>query len=262
MASFFSWVLHSVCNLLSDAETPQTDSPHTVHTDFAIPSVNLSLITDLSTRYDVEEKRVQIGEGDVVILGIRDTNVLLDQIDPRVFAEDERLPYWAELWPASIALASLCALQPDRFQRATVLEVGCGLGLAGIAAAHCGASVTMTDYEKDALLFARYNATQNLPPDVAAGCVFKLLDWREPQELGRFDLILGADVLYEERNFAPLLDLVGRHLEHNGIAIFTDPGRTIAEQFLPRARARGYTVSSYHHPVNAGKHVVVFEVRS
>lgn len=224
--------------------------------------MNLSLIADLSTRYDVEEKRVQIGEGEVVILGIRDTNVLLDQIDPRVFAEDERLPYWAELWPASIALASLCASQPDRFQHATVLEVGCGLGLGGITAARYGASVTMTDYEKDALLFARHNATQNLPPDVAARCVFRLLDWREPQELGRFDLILGADVLYEERNFAPLLDIVDRHLEHDGAALFTDPGRTVAEQFLPFARARGFTVSAHRHLLHAERHVVVLEVRS
>ncbi len=80
-------------------------------------------------------------------------DVLLDTGSMTVrltFAEDERLPYWAELWPSAIGLAHY--LDRDVSLRGKhVLELGCGLGLLGVIAARDGARVLCTDYEPDAL---------------------------------------------------------------------------------------------------------------
>jgi len=42
-------------------------------------------------------------------------------------ADDDQIPYWAELWPAARGLAQYIWERID-FQGATVLELGAGLG--------------------------------------------------------------------------------------------------------------------------------------
>jgi predicted nicotinamide N-methyase len=117
-------------------------------------------------------------------------------IDEEAFAEDEFLPYWAELWPAATALAE--ALPDVRGLR--VVELGCGLGLTSLVAAAKGAETTATDWAPDAVVLLRENAARN-------GLLLKaeLRDWREPWA-ARFDLALAAAVLYERRNVEPLLE--------------------------------------------------------
>ena len=119
-----------------------------------------------------------------------------DLIDEDAFADDEFLPYWAELWPAAHALAA--ALPPVAGLR--VVELGCGLGLPSLVAAARGADVTATDWAPDAVELLRRNAAAN-GLDLTA----EVRDWRLPWP-ARFDLVLAADVLYERRNVEPLLD--------------------------------------------------------
>jgi predicted nicotinamide N-methyase len=204
---------------------------------------------ELSERYDIEERTVRLAGASITLLKVRDTNRLIDEIDPSVFALDERLPYWAELWSSSIALAQYC-LEERVLTGKTVLELGCGLGLAGISAAMAGGTVTLTDYEEDALCFARLNAVMNLPPVLlATNITLKLLDWRDREDPGTFDLVLASDVLYERRNFLPLLDVVGRALAPSGRALMTDPGRSMGKEFVSIAQARGFSVASFSSPV-------------
>jgi predicted nicotinamide N-methyase len=116
-------------------------------------------------------------------------------IDEEAFAEDEFLPYWAELWPAALALAE--ALPDVRGLR--VVELGCGLGVPSLVAAARGADVTAVDWAEDAIVLLRQNAARN-------GLTLRAerRDWREPWD-ERFDLVLAADVLYERRNVEPVL---------------------------------------------------------
>ncbi|NUR74892.1 MAG: methyltransferase domain-containing protein [Thermoleophilia bacterium] len=116
-------------------------------------------------------------------------------IDEEAFADDEFLPYWAELWPAATALAeSLPEVAGLR-----VIELGCGLGLPSLVAAARGAEVTATDWAQDAIDLLRENAGRN-----GLGLTAELWDWRAPRA-DCFDLALAADVLYEERNVEPLI---------------------------------------------------------
>jgi predicted nicotinamide N-methyase len=151
-------------------------------------------------------------------------------IDEATFDEEEFLPYWAELWPSGLALARHVAGLELAGLR--VLELGCGLGLPSLTAALRGAHVLATDWADDAIELLRRNAERN-------GVSLRLarVRWSEPEPLLRatpWDLVLGADLLYEERNAEQLAALLPRL---GGELLFAEPGRPYAKEFLERFRA-------------------------
>lgn len=195
----------------------------------------------IASRYDVDRLCLTVGVETFDILRVRDTNKLLDLVSPEIFSEDERLPYWADLWTSSIDLAGW--LLEREMAGKSVLELGSGVGLAGIAAARAGARVMLTDYETDALLFARYNALMNLPAGAFRGRVRCLpMDWRAPDVDEQFDVIIGADIVYERRNFLPVLSLMQTHLRPGGCALLTEPDRTVGQVFLAAAKEFPFSV--------------------
>ena len=153
-------------------------------------------------------------------------------IDEAAFADDEFLPYWAELWPSGIALARRVASL--RLKESRVLELGCGLGLPSLVAAARGADVVATDWAPAAISLLERNAERN-----ALQLTALVADWRESSALppGGFDLILAADVLYEERNAVPLLAVLAERLVPGGRALIADPGRRHAAAFAEAACA-------------------------
>ncbi len=151
-------------------------------------------------------------------------------IDESAFDEEEFLPYWAELWPSGLALARHVA-GLDLAGR-TVLELGCGLGLPALAAALRGADVLATDWAEDAIELLRENAERNGAPLRVAR-----VRWSEPAPLlsaAPWDVVLGADLLYEERNAEQLAALLPRL---GGEALLAEPGRPYAKEFLERFAA-------------------------
>ena len=202
----------------------------------------LSLITG---SYQTLEERISLGTRELSILRVADPDALVDALDPLTFARDERLPYWADLWTSSIGLARWFDRSPWIASR-TLCELGCGVGLAGIAAACAGARVTMTDYEEDALLFAHHNCRRNLAAPYPA---LELLDWRAPGDIGRFDIVAGADIAYERDRFWFLLKLFRRLLNPDGVVVLADPGRQIGADFLTCARQDGLRVRTEVIPV-------------
>ena len=144
--------------------------------------------------------------------------------------EDEFLPYWAELWPAGLALAHAL---PQELAGRRVVELGCGLGVPSLVAARDGATVLATDACGEALELLQQNARENgLAVETAR------IDWEAADELvacGPFDLALAADVLYERSSVAPLLSLLPRLADQAWLA---DPGRPAAGAFLDQARQR------------------------
>lgn len=148
-------------------------------------------------------------------------------IDESAYARDERLPYWAELWPSAIVLAE--RISEIELDGRRVLELGCGLGLPSLVAARAGADVIATDWYREALDFAKRNArTADVKVAVA------LLDWFSPAgkavEGAPYDLVIGADLLYEDRNGRALGELLPRLVAPGGRVLISDPRR-------PNARA-------------------------
>ena len=160
-------------------------------------------------------------------------------ISEKDFERDERLPYWADIWPSAIALSRYLAKRDLYGKR--VVELGCGVGLPSVAALAGGARVLAADYYEAALNFTAYNARTNTgrEPDTS------LLDWRDPlEDLSRFDLVIGADVMYEAHDCLALAKLVPRLLASGGTAVFADPGRNTADVFLEEMKEQGFQVST------------------
>ncbi len=223
-----------------------------------------ALYDAITATYDVRSEDLSLAGTRCEILAVRDSNLLVDSITPETFAVDERLPYWADLWTSSVAIAEHILCGPP-LKGLTVLELGCGLGLCGIAAAMAGGNVTLTDYEFDALLFARWNALRNLPPGVVRERVrVEQLDWRAPVSNRTSDLIIGGDIAYDRSVFDSLLHLLDSALARDGVALFGDPDRTVGRNFLLAAEQFGFRVSRSIRPVHRHDRVspiVLAEIR-
>jgi predicted nicotinamide N-methyase len=181
---------------------------------------------------------------------------------PEVLAANDRddyMPYWAYLWPAAIYMSQAVA-KVDWPKETSVLELGCGVGLVGLAACAKGCRVTMTDYESKAVAVAQHNARLNGFDDVIA---FEL-DWRTPPSM-TFPVILGCDLLYEQRNHVPILDLLEIMLEPGGVCWLADGGRNVAHQFWYLARERGYAVTMFdaegREIMTPGFHYQLFQLK-
>jgi predicted nicotinamide N-methyase len=153
------------------------------------------------------------------------------------FAADEYMPYWADLWPAARMLAKAILREPWPDGGLHALELGCGLGLPGIAALARGQRVTFSDYDATALHFAAANARRNGFDNFET----LQLDWRRPPESLRVPVILASDLLYEMRNVEPLVGIIKKVLLPDGVCLLTDQDRvpshllreTLASQGLP-----------------------------
>jgi predicted nicotinamide N-methyase len=158
-------------------------------------------------------------------------------IDEEAFRADERIPYWANVWESAVVLAEEVAVLEGDGRR--FLELGCGLGLPAVVAARRGFAATASDYEEAALEGVRYNADRN----GAEGLAVRLVDWRRPPaDLGRFDLVTAADVLYEKHHAVALSGMLAATLAADGLALVADPGRARAADFEPAAAAAGLAV--------------------
>lgn len=145
----------------------------------------------------------------------------------------EPMPYWAQVWPASVAMARLLMRGPSLAGQ-RVIDLGCGLGVAAAAAARRGARVVLFDADRTALRFARFNVEQNDGLDVET----VLADWRHVDPPGRCDLVLMADVTYDDAQHAAQLGMLERVLAAGGCALHADPSRSTSSDFLRLAAGR------------------------
>src|SRR5687768_6688385 len=173
-----------------------------------------------------------------------DSDKLLDHPWVRsAYAADEYVPYWAQLWPAARMLAKVVVREKweDYPQPVSVLEVGCGLGLAGVACLARGLHVTFSDVDETALTYAAANARINGFPD---GWRTMPLDFRCPPEGERFPVVIGSDLMYEERLVGPLIRLLDAVLAPDGVCLIADPDRGPARVFRWKIEEAGYTVTA------------------
>ena len=189
---------------------------------------------------DLVEEVVPIRGRDFLVSRPRDADALLTE---EAFNREEFMPYWAELWASGRALASTVFSRTLR--GATVLELGCGLALPSFAAAAAGGRVTASDWSPSALALVEANAVLN---EVEVDTL--LLDWFSPPESPPwFDLVIAADVLYEDRNAAALLDLLPSLTREVWLA---DAGRVSAGRFFADAVRDWEVRTSGHEAVPGG----------
>ncbi len=144
-------------------------------------------------------------------------------------------PYWAHLWIGARALARFLIESGDLAGR-RVLDLGCGLGLPGLVAAQLGAEVWLADREPAALEFAAASARQN---GLEHAHVIEI-DFTRAALDGSFDVILGAEVVYDPSSYSPLCEFLERHLHADGVIHLTDAFRSDAERFFTELCRRGF----------------------
>jgi predicted nicotinamide N-methyase len=202
----------------------------------------------LESRFSLRRESFSHAGFNVEILLPASSEALLDEAE---FDADERLPYWAELWPSARALTRLLLEWPGLPTRA--IELGCGVALPALALRHRKLAVLATDYYEDALLFARRNAELNKLTPLQT----RLLDWRrQPPVLPPFPLVVAADVLYEARNAEALFSLLPQIVAPKGSVLLADPGRVHLFNFLERMARSGWrleTLPERLEPSPAGK---------
>jgi predicted nicotinamide N-methyase len=188
-------------------------------------------LESLRTEFDVVHSDFRIGGRVVTIYHPRNADALISEED---FVADERLPYWADIWPSARVLAEhVVGMQADGRR---LLELGCGAGLVSVAAAIAGFDVTASDYYDDALRFTALNVLVNTGVLIET----READWRRfPHDMGRFDLVVASDVLYEREYATLVASVIDRTLLGRGNARIADPGRIAAPEFVEQCKERG-----------------------
>lgn len=187
----------------------------------------------------VREKVVIHGRTFVIARPDESDKLINHPVVQAAFEADEYLPYWTDLWPAARMLAKV-VLQEPLTPGTEALEIGCGLGLPGIAALARGLQVTFSDCDATALKFAADNARLNGFHD------FRLLpmDWRQPPEGLRVSLILASDLIYELRHINPIIALLKRVLTPEGVCLLTDQDRLPAYNLREALTWEGFRFES------------------
>jgi predicted nicotinamide N-methyase len=225
------------------------------------------LLARIKLRYRTLTESHAVGPLRLPFTRVADPNAVLDRVcveeDRRERLSGQRrngdelhLPYWAELWDSALGIGSYLAREWNRgvgtrasedesgLARRSVLDLGCGMGFAGMVAAALGATVLFADLEADALLFAQLNSlawNQRVRT--------RRLNWRIDRLDQRFDLIVGADVLYDRTQWDFLEPFFGAHLRAGGIILLAEPGRQTGDHFPEWISKRGWTVAERHEPL-------------
>ena len=204
-----------------------------------------SLRDDLTRRFRTVSRELELAGRTVRLLMPANADDLISEAD---FDRDERLPYWADLWPSARILAEELAIMRLGGQR--VLELGCGLGLVSLGAVLGGSEVTATDYYEDATRFALLNVADATGKRIDA----RMVNWVElPRDLGKFDVVLASDVLYEHRYASLVANAIAATLVRGGEAIVADPGRIALREFLDECESLGLEHDSDPRPFVDGE---------
>lgn len=188
------------------------------------PANPKALEATLSRRFRVVESKVAFGDRTLAILHPASAE---DLINEKEFEQDERLPYWAELWPSSRVLGEWMLRMKGGGR--SLLELGCGVGVVSTCAGLAGFNVVVSDYYEDALRFAQVNAWRN-GASTPSGLV---LDWRNlAPSLEHYDVVLASDVLYERPYGGLVARAIDATLSDGGIALIADPGRVARDTFV------------------------------
>jgi predicted nicotinamide N-methyase len=182
---------------------------------------------------------IELGETDYHLRTLRDLQQCPDDL---VEASDQGVssatwPLFGVLWQSEELLSGLMVTQDIKNIR--ILEVGCGTALASIVLRRRGADITATDYNPDAQAFLTRNTSLNELAPILCVCT----NWHDSNEsLGRFDLIIGSDLLYDPHNVKPLVNFLKTHANPNCGMVIVDPRRGLTGPFIRQVQKLGFSV--------------------
>jgi predicted nicotinamide N-methyase len=230
------------------------------------------LFARIHRRFETITEPVRVGAMHFDFTRVADPNRVLDQVaeeedrrdklaGKRRDGEELHLPYWAELWDSSLAIIEFLAeTLPAQFDvpRLSVLDLGCGMGLTGTMAAALGARVMFADLEPEALLFARLNAIE-----FEERVRTRRLNWQKARLTEQFDLIIGADILYDKTQWTFLEPFWRGHLKRGGSVLLGEPGRQTGDMFLDWINPHPWTLTQLKKSVpTRSAPIRIFQLKS
>lgn len=206
--------------------------------------------------YLTRQARVAIaGVDDLLIRSLLDRQQFADPLGEaaRLGIGSATWSIFGQLWPSAAELAAQLARRAVR-PGERILEVGCGLGLASLVGHRRGADVTASDQHPLAADFVGENLRLNrLPPmkyrhgDWAVLPTTPMLPQWSGRSLrrrlrGRYDLIIGSDLLYDRDAAVALAGFIGRHAAADAEVWIVDPDRGNRGGFNRRMAELGFHV--------------------
>ena len=176
-------------------------------------------------------------------------------------------PLFGLLWPSALHLAERLAQRPVQAGE-RILEVGCGLALASLVGHRRGADVTASDCHPLAASFmlenlringllplqyrhgrwgtlpARDRPSAPIDPMPATINPYARIGVASPVQ-GRFDLIMGSDILYERDEAGTLPAFIEEHAAHACEVWVVDPNRGNRAHFHRHMAALGFVLKEY-----------------
>ena len=199
----------------------------------------------------VVQRAIEIGGRTWLVETVDDQDALLAAADGRA-----QFPFGLMLWESAEVLARALIERRSTIKGKSVLELGAGLGLSGVVAASLGARVVQTDHDASALQACARTASLN----GVKGIVCRGGDWHDWHDAELYDLIVGADVIYDERDHAAVLAILAGNLVAGGRAMLADPARHGQAAFVDLAAAAGWAVATSLQPVAGSPAVALLEL--
>lgn len=172
--------------------------------------------------YKVKFETISLGGFDYQIRSLLDRQQYCDRNGEAELAgiPAAMWPIFGLVWPAGLFLAE--TMTKFQLHGRRILEVGCGIGLASLVLQRRNADITSTDLHPLTESFLAENLALNQMTDLPFHCG----SWSQTLPgLGKFDLIIGSDLLYEAEHPQLLAGFINRHANDNAEVIIIDPGR-------------------------------------
>ncbi|PHR27698.1 MAG: methyltransferase [Desulfotalea sp.] len=196
-----------------------------------LPESEREIYNRIRAKYALTFDSLKVAGNTIRLLKVADLEEFLDGKAP--LENVSEFPFWIRLWDAAMILSYVLGAQTETKGK-RLLELGAGLGAPGLAAAAAGFDVTLSDYEDIIMDFQKVSAAASGLTNVS----FSHIDWLNPPEIQPFDVLAGAEILFRDEFFEPLLNVFKNYLKPDGmIYLAHDSKRQSLGKFLKVAQA-------------------------
>lgn len=190
---------------------------------------------------------IEVGDNDIHLRTLKDKQQFSDQDNEaeNIGISSATWSLFGVVWPSSEVLANF--IFDYDFKNKRILEVGCGIGLSSLILNRLNADITATDYHPEAEKFLDINTELNKDDEIP----FIRTCWSNEyqEELGKFDLIIGSDLLYESNHAVLLSNFINAHSNDKAKVILVNPNRGYQAKFTKQMETFGF-VCSFIKPQN------------
>ena len=183
---------------------------------------------------------IEFGNSDIHICTLRDRQQFSDDEDiaADLGISSANWPLFGVVWDSSKVLANF--MFEYEIDNKRILEVGCGIALTSLMLNQRNADITTTDYHPEVGRFLLNNVMLNKGKDIP----FFRTGWGDADNgMGKFDVVIGSDLLYEAEHVELLSEFIHKHTQPTCEIIIVDPGRGNHARFSKKMIKLGYSHS-------------------